>query len=45
MERAKRRVFLCDSSKIGVRRVFTLCKKEDVDDIICDVPLPWETGE
>lgn len=42
MERAARRVFLCDSSKIGIRRVFTLCRKEDVDDIICDVPLPWE---
>lgn len=42
MERAKRKVFLCDSSKIGVRRVFTLCTKNDVDDILCDVPLPWE---
>lgn len=42
MERAKRKVFLCDSSKIGVRRVFTLCTKDDVDDIVCDVPLPWE---
>lgn len=43
MERAKRKVFLCDASKIGVRRVFTLCTKDDVDDIVCDVPLPWET--
>ena len=45
LSRSKTKVYLCDSSKIGVRRVFTLCKKEDVDDIICDVPLPWETGE
>lgn len=42
MERAKKKVFLCDSSKIGVRRVFTLCTKDDVDEIVCDVPLPWE---
>ena len=42
LSRAKRRVFLCDSSKIGVRHMFTLCKKEDVTDIICDVKLPWE---
>ena len=43
MERSRRRVFLCDSSKIGLRRVFTLCTKDDVDDIVCDVPLPWES--
>ena len=43
LERSKKRVFLCDSSKIGIRRVFTLCTKEDVDEIVCDVPLPWET--
>lgn len=42
LSRAKRRIFLCDSSKIGVRRVFTLCTRQDVDEIICDIPLPWE---
>ena len=42
LTRAKRKVFLCDASKIGVRRIFTLCTKEDVDRIICDAPLPWE---
>ncbi len=42
LARAKRKVFLCDSSKIGERRVFTLCTKDDFDDIICDCPLPWE---
>ena len=41
MARAKRRVFLCDSSKLGMRRTFTLCKNTDVDDIICDVPLAF----
>lgn len=42
LSRAQRRVFLCDSSKIGIRRVFTLCTRHDVDDVLCDVPLPWE---
>lgn len=42
LERSKKRIFLCDSSKIGVRRVFTLCTKDDVDEIVCDAPLPWE---
>ena len=42
LSRAKKRIFLCDSSKIGVRKVFTLCKKEDIDLIICDKKLPWE---
>lgn len=42
LERSRRRVFLCDSSKIGVRRFFTLCTKDDVDEIVCDVKLPWE---
>ena len=45
LTRARRRVFVCDSSKIGERRVFTLCTKDDIDDIICDTPLPWEIGE
>ncbi len=42
LTRAARKVFLCDSSKLGIRRVFTLCHKEDVTDILCDVPLPWD---
>ena len=42
LSRAKEKVFLCDSSKIGVRRIFTLCTKDDVSRIICDEPLPWE---
>ena len=42
LSRAKCRIFLCDSSKIGIRRVFTLCTRHDVDRIICDTPLPWE---
>lgn len=42
LNRARRRVFLCDSSKLGVRRVFTLCTRHDLTDILCDIPLPWE---
>lgn len=45
LTRARRRVFLCDSSKIGIRRVFTLCTRRDVTDILCDAPLPWEQEE
>ena len=42
LTRARRRVFLCDSSKVGIRRVFTLCGRHEVTDILCDIPLPWE---
>lgn len=42
LSRAKRKFFLCDASKLGVRRVFTLCYKDDLDGILCNVPLPWE---
>ena len=42
LSRAKYKVFLCDSSKVGVRRPFTLCTKDDVDKIISDTTLPWE---
>lgn len=42
LKRSKRRVFLCDDSKIGVSQVFKVCDKNDVTDIICNVPLPWE---
>ena len=42
IRRAKRQYFLCDSSKIGVERMFTLCHKDEITGILCDVPLPWE---
>ena len=42
MTRAKKKIFLCDSSKVGKRRTFALCDKSDVDVIICDRKLPWE---
>lgn len=42
LSHAERKIFLCDSTKVGVKRMFTLCGKEDVDEIICNVKLPWE---
>ena len=42
LSRAKKKIFLCDSSKLGLRKPFTLCTKDDVDAIICDKPLPYE---
>ena len=42
LSRARRRYFLCDGSKLGVERMFTLCHKDDLDGVICDAPLPWE---
>ena len=43
LERAERRVFLCDGSKLSKKRPFVLCKREELTDIICDLPLPWES--
>ena len=42
LERAKVKIFLCDSSKIGQKKTFALCTKDNVDEIICDASLPWE---
>ena len=39
LQHAKKKVFLCDSSKFGICKPFTLCGKEDVDEIICDTNL------
>lgn len=45
LERSERKVFLCDASKLGVRRMFQLCSVREVDDIICDIPLTFDAGE
>lgn len=42
LKRARKKIFICDSSKIGLEKTFRLCSKDDVDVIICDKPLPWE---
>ncbi len=36
IKRAKKKYFLCDSSKLGVERQFILCHLSDLDQIICD---------
>ena len=40
--RAAQQYFLCDSSKIGAQKMFTLCHKDDITSVICDTRLPWE---
>ena len=42
LSRAKKKIFLCDSSKIGLNYTFAVCNKNEVDEIICDKKLPWE---
>lgn len=42
LSRAKKKIFLCDSTKVGQTRTFTVCTKDQVDHIICDEKLPWE---
>ena len=42
LARSRRQYFLCDSSKVGVRRLFTLCRKDDVTALIGNEPFPWE---
>jgi len=42
ISRAQKKIFLCDSSKIGLKKTFSLCTKDDVDFIICDKALQWE---
>lgn len=43
LKRAAKSYFLCDSSKIGRRNLFTVCHKDDLDGIFCNVKLPWES--
>ena len=40
MSRAKRRVMLLDSSKLGKAYIDVLCRVEDVTDLVCEKPLP-----
>lgn len=41
LSHADRQIFLCDSTKFGLIRPFTLCRKEDITDIICDKELTF----
>lgn len=38
LSRAQKRIFLCDSSKLGISRQFVLCTLDAVDEVLCDAP-------
>ena len=38
LSRAEKRIFLCDSSKLGVSKPFVLCSLDEVDEVISDAP-------
>lgn len=40
MQQSTKKIALCDSSKIGQTFLNTLCNISDLDDIICETPLP-----
>lgn len=42
LKHAQKKVFLCDSRKIGKTFLFTVCRIDEVDAVICDMPLPDE---
>ena len=42
MKNSKKKIFLCDSCKIGQERTFFVCGKQDIDVILCNQPLPWK---
>ena len=42
LSKAKKKIFLCDNTKVGLKYIFTVCNKDQVDKIICDEKLPWE---
>ncbi len=42
LQRARRKYFLCDASKLGVRRNFIVCNRTELDGVICNAKLPWE---
>ena len=42
LQQSKKNVLLCDSSKLGHIFLNTLCGVSEIDDIICEAPLPPE---
>ena len=45
IKNAARRVFLCDSEKIGSRSAFKQCELSEVDDLICEKEVPRQLLE
>lgn len=42
LEAAKKKIFLCDSSKIGKNFMFKVCDISDIDEVISNIILPAE---
>lgn len=42
LAQADKKIFLCDFTKIGEKKLFKLCHKKDIDLIICNEKLPLE---
>lgn len=40
LRRAKTKIFLCDGSKLGRKSLYRVCAAEELQQIICDQPLP-----
>ena len=45
LQRAKTKVFLCDGSKLGRKSLYRVCVAEELQQIICDQPLPEKISE
>lgn len=41
LDSAGQKIFLMDSSKLGIQCTFHLCGREIIDKFVCDVQLPW----
>ena len=42
LKQSDKSVFLCDSSKFGLKKSFVLCTKDDIDFIVCDKELQFD---
>lgn len=42
---ADKSIFLCDASKLGVKKTHRLCPLTAIHEIICDAPLPWDAKQ
>ena len=45
LKQAKKRIFLCDSSKIGKTCLNNLCHISEVDEVICEEKIPAKLQE
>lgn len=44
MKQSRKKIFLCDSTKIGKKYQHNLCRVCELDDIICEKELPHIDG-